>query len=111
VNTLGLPIYAKQSPQKFDRGSDLHTQSNPLPMCLRPGVLGKVTAFDVVFEHLGNRDCSLLRCDSNASKLSLAALIKEPENVYEIDGSQVIEQVAEISVKSCTVTPKIGDFS
>lgn len=39
VNTLGLPMYAKQEPKKFDRGTDLHTQSNPLPMCHRPGVL------------------------------------------------------------------------
>jgi hypothetical protein len=30
VNTLGLPLYAKQCPRKFDRGTDLHTQSNPL---------------------------------------------------------------------------------
>jgi hypothetical protein len=44
VNTLGLPLYAKQCPRKFDRGTDLHTQSNPLPMCLRPGVLVKLTA-------------------------------------------------------------------
>lgn len=39
VNTLGQPLYAKQEPRKFDRGTDLHTQSNPLPMCLRPAVL------------------------------------------------------------------------
>jgi hypothetical protein len=44
VNTLGLPLYAKQCPRKFDRGTDLHTQSNPLPMCLRPGVLVKLSA-------------------------------------------------------------------
>jgi hypothetical protein len=44
VNTLGLPLYAKQCPRKFDRGTDLHTQSNPLPMCLRPGVLVKLAA-------------------------------------------------------------------
>jgi hypothetical protein len=44
VNTLGLPLYAKQCPRKFDRGTDLHTQSTPLPMCLRPGVLVKLTA-------------------------------------------------------------------
>ncbi len=44
VNTLGQPVYAKQEPRKFDRGTDLHTQSNPLPMCHRPGVLVKVTA-------------------------------------------------------------------
>ena len=43
VNTLGQPIYAKQEPRKFDRGTDLHTQSNPLPLCHRPGVLVKLT--------------------------------------------------------------------
>lgn len=43
VNTLGQPLYAKQEPRKFDRGTDLHTQSNPLPMCHRPGVLVKLT--------------------------------------------------------------------
>ncbi|WP_157314567.1 major capsid protein [Chitinibacter sp. GC72] len=44
VNTLGQPLYAKQEPRKFDRGTDLHTQSNPLPMCHRPGVLIKLKA-------------------------------------------------------------------
>jgi Phage major capsid protein E len=39
VNTMGQPLYAKQEPRKFDRGTDLHTQANPLPMCHRPGVL------------------------------------------------------------------------
>ena len=43
VNTLGQPLYAKQEPRKFERGTDLHTQSNPLPMCHRPGVLIKLT--------------------------------------------------------------------
>jgi len=44
ANTLGQALYAKQEPRKFDRGTDLHTQSNPLPMCHRPGVLIKLTA-------------------------------------------------------------------
>ena len=44
VNTLGLPLYAKQTARKFDRGIEIHTQSNPLPLCLRPAVLVKVTA-------------------------------------------------------------------
>jgi hypothetical protein len=44
VNTLGKPLYAKQEPRRFDRGTDLHTQSNPLPMCLRPSVLVKLVA-------------------------------------------------------------------
>ena len=44
VNTLGQPLYAKQEPRKFDRGTDLHTQSNPLPLCHRPALLVRVTA-------------------------------------------------------------------
>lgn len=44
ANTLGMPLYAKQEPRKFDRGTDLHTQSNPLPMCHRPGLLVKLEA-------------------------------------------------------------------
>ena len=43
ANTLGLPLYAKQEPRKFGRGTDIHTQSNPLPICLRPEVLVKGT--------------------------------------------------------------------
>lgn len=39
ANTMGLELYAKQESRKFERGIDLHTQSNPLPMCYRPGVL------------------------------------------------------------------------
>lgn len=42
ANTLGMELYAKQEMRKFDRGIDLHTQSNPLPMCYRPGVLVRV---------------------------------------------------------------------
>jgi hypothetical protein len=38
-NTPGLPLYAKQQPRDFDRGTDIHTQSNPLPMCHRPALL------------------------------------------------------------------------
>lgn len=44
VNTLALPYYAKQEPRKFDRGMDLHVQSNQLPMCTKPKALVKVTS-------------------------------------------------------------------
>jgi hypothetical protein len=43
ANTLGRELYAKQEMRKFGRGIDLHTQSNPLPICYRPGVLVKLT--------------------------------------------------------------------
>ena len=39
IGTLGLEFYAHQEPRKHNRGIDIHTQSNPLPICFRPGVL------------------------------------------------------------------------
>jgi hypothetical protein len=44
VNTLGLPIYAKQAADPmFNRYVELHTQSNPLCLCLRPRAVVKLT--------------------------------------------------------------------
>lgn len=43
VNTPGLELYSKMEPRKFGRGMDLHTQSNPLPICYRPAMLVKLT--------------------------------------------------------------------
>jgi hypothetical protein len=43
ANTLGLALYAKQEPRKFGRGTDLHSQSNPLPICHRPEILVRAT--------------------------------------------------------------------
>ncbi len=42
VNRLGQLYYAKIAESKFERGYDIHTQSNPLPLCLRPDVLVRV---------------------------------------------------------------------
>ncbi len=42
VNTIGLELYAKLEERKFGRGWDLHTQSNPLPLCRRPEMLVRV---------------------------------------------------------------------
>lgn len=39
VNTIGKALYAKQEVMKFDKGVELHTQSNPLFLCTRPAVL------------------------------------------------------------------------
>ena len=36
VNTIGLPRYAKQKLMDFEKGVIVHTQSNPLPINLRP---------------------------------------------------------------------------
>lgn len=39
VNTRGQKVYAKQERMKWDKGIELHTQSNVLYMCTRPGCL------------------------------------------------------------------------
>jgi hypothetical protein len=40
VNTLGLPRYARVAPDtRFNQYVELHTQQNPLPLCLRPRTL------------------------------------------------------------------------
>lgn len=45
VNTLGIPRYAKVAPTDLmNRGIRLHTQMNPLPVCLRPATLFKGTS-------------------------------------------------------------------
>ncbi|MDD5395232.1 MAG: major capsid protein [Thiothrix sp.] len=36
IGTLGQLYYGKVEPAKFNRGYDLHSQFNPLPICLRP---------------------------------------------------------------------------
>lgn len=43
VNTKGLEMYAKQTMDSRGRWVDIDTQSNPLPLCRRPGVLVKGT--------------------------------------------------------------------
>lgn len=43
VNTMGLPIYAKQVPMKGDVGVEAWSQSNPLIICTRPETLVKGT--------------------------------------------------------------------
>jgi hypothetical protein len=43
VNTEGLPFYAKQKLMDYDKGIDVECQSNPLPICLKPAVIQKVT--------------------------------------------------------------------
>lgn len=44
VNTLGLEFYAKAKPLDFDKGYDMEAQTNPLPLCLIPAAVFKLTA-------------------------------------------------------------------
>lgn len=46
VNSRGMAIYAKQERMKFDKGIELHTQSNPLMIATRPQCLQKLTTSD-----------------------------------------------------------------
>lgn len=39
VNTKGLPYYASREQLKHDKGWELHAQSNPLPLVLRPDLV------------------------------------------------------------------------
>lgn len=43
VNTIGVPFYAKQAVDEMGRGVKIHTESNPLPICLKPNVIVKMT--------------------------------------------------------------------
>jgi hypothetical protein len=45
VNTLGLPLYAKQAPDPsgFNKYRQIETQSNPICLCLRPRAVIKLT--------------------------------------------------------------------
>jgi hypothetical protein len=43
VGQMGQLFYAKVEARRFNRGFDALSQSNPLPMCMRPAVLVKLT--------------------------------------------------------------------
>lgn len=63
-------------------------------------------AVNDMFEHLGQE---IVFKSRNGDVLSLIAIVKQPENPYEIGESQIIQQVAEVSLKSADITPRIGD--
>jgi hypothetical protein len=63
--------------------------------------------FDDVFEHLG---VEVTFKPMGSEPVSVIALVKEPESVYEVGSSQVIGQVAEFSVKAADANPNVGDF-
>ncbi|WFP74505.1 major capsid protein [Mesorhizobium sp. WSM4906] len=43
VNTIGLPLYMKQEPKRFNKGRDIQVQMNPINICTKPKVLRKLT--------------------------------------------------------------------
>jgi hypothetical protein len=60
-----------------------------------------------VFKHLGTE---IVFKPRGAEPVPVLALVKEPEGVYEVGGSQVVGQTAEFTVKASDLTPKTGDF-
>ena len=64
-------------------------------------------AFDDMFEHLGQEVQFQPR---NASPMNIVAIVKQPENPYELGDSQIVSEVAEVTIKSSGATPRIGDF-
>lgn len=43
ANTIGQRMYAMQEPMEFGKGRKVWTESNPLPICLRPELLIRLT--------------------------------------------------------------------
>ncbi len=66
-----------------------------------------ITAINDVFDHLGQEVTIRSR---NGETKQVIAVIKQPENPYELGDSQIVEQTAEVSIKSSDATPEIGDF-
>ena len=56
-----------------------------------------ITAINDVFDHLGQEVTIRSR---NGETKQVIAVIKQPENPYELGDSQIVEQVAEVSIKS-----------
>lgn len=44
VNTIGIPMYARQVARQDGTGIDVMSQSNPLPLCRRPKVIVEITS-------------------------------------------------------------------
>ena len=65
-----------------------------------------ITAVNDMFMHLGQEIIFKSRA---GEKKTLIAVIKQPENPYELGDSQIVKQVAEVSLKASEVSPKIGD--
>lgn len=62
--------------------------------------------FSDVFDHLG---IEVEYKPRTSTAFKTLALVKEPENVYEVGSSQVIGQMAEFAVRKSDVQPEIGD--
>ena len=48
VNTIGLPFYSSIEMLDHGKGVSLHSQSNPITLCTRPGAVVELFAGDAV---------------------------------------------------------------
>lgn len=65
------------------------------------------TAVNDMFEHLGQE---VIFKPRNGETKTLIAVIKQPENPYELGDSKIVDQVSDVSLKSADITPKVGDI-
>ena len=66
-----------------------------------------VTAVNDMFEHLGQE---IVFKPRGGKARTLIAVVKQPENPYELGDSQIVRQVSEVSIKSADATPRVGDI-
>ena len=65
------------------------------------------TAVEDLFAHLG---AEVQFTPRGKPSISIVAIVKNPENLYELGDSQIVGQVANVTVRGADVTPKIDDF-
>ena len=66
-----------------------------------------MTAVNDMFEHLGQE---IVFKPRGGKARTLIAVVKQPENPYELGDSQIVRQVSEVSIKTADAIPKVGDI-
>ena len=64
-------------------------------------------ALNDMINHLGQ---PIIYTDKSGQTSAMIAVIKTPENQYDLGDSQVIDQVAEVTLNADDITPKIGEY-
>lgn len=64
-------------------------------------------ALNDMINHLGQ---PIIYTDESGQTSAMIAVIKTPENQYDLGDSQVIDQVAEVTLNADDLTPKIGEY-
>lgn len=64
-------------------------------------------AFGDVFTNLGR---VMVYKSKNGTSKSVEVVIKEPDCQYDLGDSQIVDQVAEVTLKASGIRPQIGDY-